>query len=222
VAKNRIEAFSPGGLLRLCRYGVRYGIWDGPVPRSDATILFEVSDPVLDRLRVKSPVSRDQATWRLVRYEHPFPDARAATNVRIATQESSLLSGVSFDPDPRTVWYRTSDQPAAPMMPRASEARVLSWDGRTASVEHDGSCDLVINRTYYPGWFASVNDGPKLPVNRAELGIQVVHLTGSGPSRVTFGYHPENLRNATRVSLAAAGLGVALGFWGLLKTRRGT
>ena len=45
-------------------------------------------------------------------------------------------------------------------------------------MEHDGTCDLVINRTYYPGWYASVNEDPERPVTRAEIGVQAVRSGG--------------------------------------------
>jgi hypothetical protein len=70
-------------------------------------------------------------------------------------------------------------------------------------VEHDGSCDLVINRTYYPGWMASVDDNNERAVARAELGIQAVHLAGKGKSRVTVAYRPTYLGRASRVGAAA-------------------
>ena len=48
----------------------------------------------------------------------------------------------------------------------------------------------IINRTYYPGWVASINEGPAVPVVPVEAGIQGVRLEGAGPSRVTFIYRP--------------------------------
>ncbi|HMF36066.1 MAG TPA: hypothetical protein VKF17_05480, partial [Isosphaeraceae bacterium] len=112
----------------------------------------------------------------------------------------------SFDPDIQAVWYRAGDQPPASAGPIATTAKVISWDGRTALVEHDGTCDLVINRTYYPGWFASVNEGLEQPVARAEIGVQAVRLVGHGPSRVTFAYRPAGPRAACAISLGASGL----------------
>ena len=158
LATRREEAFSAPGLARLKRYGVTHGIWDGPVDPAKATVMLECGDTVLDRLVYKPPGSPPHARWRLVRYPEPFPQARAATRVRVAAHQRALLSGVTFDLDPETVWYRTGEQPPAPAGSMAAMAKVISWDGRTAVVEHDGACDLVINRTYYPGWLASVNE----------------------------------------------------------------
>ncbi len=206
LATRRGEAFSAAGLARLRRYGVTHGIWDGPVDQAKAATLMECADPVLDRLVYKPPGAPGRARWRLVRYPEPFPAARAAIRVRVAAHERALLSGVSFDPDIQAVWYRAVDQPPASAGPIATIAKVISWDGRTAFVEHDGTCDLVINRTYYPGWFASVNEGPEHPVVRAEIGVQAVRLEGHGPSRVTFAYRPAWLGAAGAVSLGASGL----------------
>ena len=197
------EAFSAAGLARLRRYGLTHGIWDAPVDPRKATTLLECDDPVLDRLVYKPPGSPARARWRLVRYPEPFPGARAAIRIRVAPHEQALLSGVSFDPDVQAVWYRVADQPPTSVGAVATTAKIISWDGRTAVVEHDGTCDLVINRTYYPGWFAAINEGPERPVARAEIGIQAVRIEGPGPSRVTFAYKPSGLLAATLTSLAA-------------------
>jgi len=204
------DAFSSAGLSRLRRYGVTHGIWDRPADRQGLETLLETSDPMLDRLVYKPPGAPEHPTWRIVRYPEPYPQARVAIRVRVAPDEQSLASGISFDSDPQAVWYGPEDRPLT-AGPRASSAKVVSWDGRTAHVEHDGSCDLVISRTYYPGWMASINDGPEQPVARAEVGVQAVRLVGNGPSRVSFSYRPTHLRLISRLSIGAvilAGLGL--------------
>jgi hypothetical protein len=214
LATNHEAASTQVGLARLRRHGVTHGVWDAPVARQGVVTLLEAEDSVLDRLVFKPPGAPSRATWRLVRYDDPFPQVRAAIRVRIATHKQSLLSAIDFDADPQTVWYAVGDKPSNLGEPRATSARVLSWDGLTAVVEHDGSCELVINRTYYPGWFASVNDGNEHAVARAELGIQAVHLSGKGKSRVTFVYRPTYLRRASRLGVAAialTGLGLIVG-----------
>jgi hypothetical protein len=165
--------------------------------------VLECDDPALDRVAYKPPGASPRATWRIVRYPEPFPQARAAALIRLATNERSLVSGISFDDDPQAVWYGPDDHPGPLPEPRAGAVRVVSWDGATAKVEHDGSCDLVVNRTYYPGWFASIDGGPERPVARAEIGVQAVRLTGKGTSRVTFRYRPNGMETAVRVSLSA-------------------
>jgi hypothetical protein len=205
-ATRRAEAFSPGGLALLRRFGVTHGIWDGPVPKGAAEVLLESEDPILDRLVFKPPGAPARATWRLVRHPAAFPEARAATRVELASRESSVLAAISIDTSQGAVWYRSGELPVTLSKARARTAWISSWDGRTAIVEHDGTCDLVINRTYYPGWFASVNDGPERPVNRAEIGIQSVLVEGSGTSTVRFEYRMAGMQAASAVSIAATGL----------------
>jgi hypothetical protein len=209
LASRPAEAFSPAGLARLLRHGVTHGLWDRPITDPRLEVLLEGKDPVLDRLVFKPPGAPLSATWRLVRYLRPFPQARAALRTRISTSESSLLSGVEYDPDQQTVWYSPADRPPPDDSPRATSARVVSYDGETALVEHDGPCDLVVARTYYPGWVASVNGGPEHPVARAELGIHCVHLEGQGTSRVRLAYRPTTLEWALPISLAGTGVTLA-------------
>jgi hypothetical protein len=206
---RRAEAMTPAGLALARRYGVSHGVWDGPADREGVVTLMKAEDPVLDRLVYKPPGAPTRAIWRIVRYPEPFPEARAAIRVRIASQERTLISGISFDPDPQAIWYAAADQPPADTEPRASSARIASWDGRAAVVVHDGCCDLVINRTYYPGWFASVDQKPAEPVRRAELGIQAVRLPGKGTSHVSFTYRSTGNTPATRLSLAAIAVACA-------------
>jgi hypothetical protein len=209
-------AFATAGRGRLLRHGVTHGLWDRPVPDAGLVVLLEDRDPVLDRLVVKPPGAPAVATWTLVRYLEPFPRVRAGIRRRIATSDSSLLSGVEYDRDPQTVWYSATDSPPPASAPQATAARVVWFDGETALVEHNGSCDLVVTSTYYPGWFASVNGGPEQPVSRAELGIQSVHLSSPGPSRVRLSYRPRTLPWTLPVSLSAGTfllLGLLFGAW---------
>jgi hypothetical protein len=220
--KSRQSAFTPANLALLRRYGVTHGIWDGPVDSPDVQSVLESPDQSLDQLVIKSPGSPAHPLWRLVRYLNPFPDARVATRVRVASGPLSLLAGVSYDHDPGTVWFQAGDQPEEPAFPRARIARVSSWDGKTAVVAHDGSCDLVMNRTYFPGWYASANDAPEQPVVRAEGGIQAVRLSGTGVSRVHFTYRPDGLAAATAVALGAvttAGLSLLIEGVRLIRAR---
>jgi hypothetical protein len=201
--KSWQSVVTPARLALLQRYGATHGIWDGPVESPETNTLLEAQDAALDQLVIKSPGSPPHPLWRLVRYSAPFPSARAATRVRIASSEASLLAGVSYDRDPGTAWLLASDQPAPVSGTPARLAMVSSWDGQSAVVRHDGTCVLVVNRTYFPGWFATVNDGPEQPVIRAEGGIQAVRLAGNRVSRVRFAYRPAGLPAATAITLAA-------------------
>ena len=82
-------------------------------------------------------------------------------------------------------------------------ASVESWNGQTAIVEHDGSCILILRRTYYPGWLSRVDDGPEQPVLKVNGGLQGVRLAGSGTSRVALRYRPTGLTRAAIVTLTA-------------------
>ncbi|MFO0891243.1 MAG: hypothetical protein U0790_19130 [Isosphaeraceae bacterium] len=202
-------ALTDPGRTRLLRHGMTHGLWDRPVPGEGVETLLEGPDAILDRLVVKPPGVPARATWRLVRYRDPFPIARCTLRRRFAASPSSLLSETSFDLDPRTLWFLPQDRPPPPAGPPATSGNVLSFDGETALVEHDGSCDLVISRTFYPGWFASVNGGAERPVSRAELGIQSVALESHGPSRVRFTYRPTTLRWSAPIALLASALTLA-------------
>jgi hypothetical protein len=211
--EQRAQAETPWGRGLLRRFGVTHGVWDGPIDEKGVEAIRTGPDPALDRLVYKPPGSPPHASWRLVRYTDVMPQARAAVRARIAPDDEALAAGMGYDLDPAVVWYRAEDRPTIEREPRAKAATVVSWDGREAVVEHDGPCDLVINRTYYPGWEASVDDGPPAPVGRAELGVQVVHLGGAGTHKVRFSYRPTTLRAASWMSavslLLAAGVAAA-------------
>jgi hypothetical protein len=108
------------------------------------------------------------------------------------------------------VCFLADEHPPEDSSPRARSARLVRWDGHSGEVEHDGTCDLVLRRTYYPGWLARVNNGPEHPVYKADGGLQAVHLTGAGVSRVSVRYRPTKLAPATILALASTALALAL------------
>ena len=57
-----------------------------------------------------------------------------------------------------------------------------------------GHADLVLRRTFFPGWTARLNDGQEVPVVKADGGFQSVRLAGSGTTRVSLQYRPEGLK----------------------------
>ncbi|WP_165073500.1 hypothetical protein [Paludisphaera rhizosphaerae] len=202
----RLEAFAqrkpPIGsrLDELRFFGATHGVWDGPidpfnlVPNTFETIL-ESPDEALDRLVHKDPGMPAHALWRLVRFKNPIPPARAARKARYGWSE-----GMGFANDPSVVTYAREDQSPPGREPTANVAEVDSWDGRTASVRHDGPFDLVVNRMFYPGWFYSIDGGPAEPVARAVFGIQAAHVPGAGTHQVTFSYQPTRVFPAVVVS----------------------
>jgi hypothetical protein len=126
--------------------------------------------------------------------------------VRTAADWYALYPALTGGDDPDTVWFLAADQPPDAPGPRARSARVVQWDGRTGVVEHDGTVDLVIRRTCYPGWTARLDDGPELPVVAADGGFQAVRIPGAGRTRVSVRYRPTALPRLAAVSIGAAGL----------------
>ena len=150
-----------------------------------------------------------------------FPAARAARRVREATGWGELYTTLSSGDRPDEAWFLAED--GAPRLPEpfATAARVRSWDGRAAVVEHDGSCVLILRRTYFPGWSYRIGGGPEQPVLKVDGGLQGVPLEGSGTHRVEVAYYPTGLRRAVSISIAALGIAaLALGATGLAARRR--
>lgn len=134
-----------------------------------------------------------------------------------------LYTSLSVAEHPDQAWFLPEDRPLPLPEPAARTSRVLGWDGRTATVEHDGSCILILRRTFYPGWSYRVNDGPAQPVLRVDGGLQGVPLPGAGTRRVELRYRPTGLARAATVTLtalAAAALVLAVAGWRALRNSR--
>jgi hypothetical protein len=196
----------PSAVLQLRRLGVTHLAWAGPVRVAGATTILEAPDPTLDRLADRPP----GGTWRVARLPEPWPEARAATRALVARGRAELLRALMSRPDPKLALYLPDDDPGEPSGPWAARAEVLAWDGREATVAHDGAADLVVIRTHYPGWLASVDDGPWRPTRPADAGLQAVRVEGSGTSRVRFRYRPSNFDALATVSILAASLAPAV------------
>ncbi len=212
------------------RFGVAYGVWaaDDPVAAPGVTTLLETPDPVLERLFPTALTADRRRLWRLVRYDAPAPPARVVTAARELPAWGPLYSRFSRsdDLDADTAWFLTDDVPPGlkrtrpaglPLGPDqdaaldlgvpATAARVTAFDGRSATVEHDGGCVLILRRTAYPGWSARINGAldavPLAPVNG---GLQALVLKGRGPSRIDLIYRPTALSLwATITTLALIG-----------------
>ncbi len=142
----------------------------------------------------------------------------------VAEGPDETLDRIAFRPPgsaPRSKWrlYRfAAIDPAARALPadgaasRPVVASVLSWDGRTATVEHDGPCRLVVNRTYYPGWTYRIDDGDAKPVTSVG-GLQAADVAGAGTHRVAFTYRPTNLTTFAATSATATALALAALAW---------
>ncbi|MGE3818669.1 MAG: hypothetical protein AB7I30_04490 [Isosphaeraceae bacterium] len=190
------------GLLR--RFGVSHVVWDvDPIPAFGEEI-YRGPDPVLDLLTYRPADLPARRTWRILALPKPFPMARVVRLVEIVPEPDFLLAMYLTGDHLDRVFYLPEDAPPPPTTPSARAARVIAWRGRSGEVEHDGSCDLVLNVMWYPGWVARINDGPERPVHRAENGLISVRLDGEGPvSRVALSFVPSHFATTAGVSALA-------------------
>ena len=112
-------------------------------------------DPTLDHLVARDPFEPAARDWSIVELAEPFPEARAAPRAYTAASLGDLLSRFTREDDLDMAWFLSEDD--VPGRPEGKSARVVSWDGTNATVEHDGPCDLVIARSFDPGWTARIN-----------------------------------------------------------------
>jgi hypothetical protein len=164
-------------------------------------------DPALDRIihhEVGEPATR---SWSIIRVDNPFPEARVAVRARTAPDRATLLERLSRSDNLDVAWFLAEDQ--VPARPDARQARLASWDGTTATVEHDGPCDLVLARTFDPGWLARVDNGPENRVLSVDGGFLAVRLDGAGVHRASFSYRTPRIVLWSAISVAAALLEVA-------------
>ncbi|MGP0067514.1 MAG: hypothetical protein ACLQGP_28455 [Isosphaeraceae bacterium] len=145
------------------------------------------------------PASR---TWAIVELDEPFPEARVALRSRTIDDRLALINRLSLSDDRDIAWFLVEDR--VPARPDARSARLLDWDGTTATVEHDGPCDLILARSFDPGWTARIDDGPRRPVLPVDGGFQAVRLDGSGTHRVTMHYRTPRFTLWTAITIVAA------------------
>ncbi len=204
----------------LRRFGVTHGVWSPDEDVRGTKVLAVIADPALDRMIGGLSRLRAHGLWKLVHDPRAFPPAWVARRVREATGWGQLYSELSVEDAPDDAWFLAED--GAPRLPDppARTAVVRSWDGRTAVVEHDGSCVLILRRVSYPGWVYRIDDGPEHPVLKVDGGLQGIPLIGSGIGRVRTVYRPTGLRRASIVSLAAMAAAVlVLGGTGIMTLR---
>ncbi len=160
----------PASLRWQRRFGVTHGVWHLGDETRNAEILIEAPDPALDRLLDEraGPPSR----WKLARMAGAFPRARVATRSVEVEDWGAMYVRLTSRDDPEEVVYETADRPREAGGPRAKSARLIAFDGRSAEVEHDGECDLVVRRTYYPGWMFRIDGGPRRPSSRPTAGCR--------------------------------------------------
>jgi hypothetical protein len=200
------------------RFGVTHGVFGSADDIRGTEVLAEISDPVLDQVVGSTPALRTSGLgpWKLVRIPGAFAPAWVVLRVREAQSWGELYSELSRADAREDAWFLADDRPSNVLDPSAHSAQVESWDGRKAVVKHDGSCILILRRTYYPGWLYRVNDGPEQPVLKVDGGLQGVQLPGSGISHVVVNYYPTGLKRATAITAFAVGTAlVVLGLAGL-------
>jgi hypothetical protein len=201
------------------RFGVSHGIWAEGDDVRGTRVLAELTDGALDRLLPESTSAPPGGRWKLVRYSNPFPAARVVMRASKARLGWGMVYATLSEVDHSDhAWFLPEDFPGPFPDPVATSARVVSWDGRTGVVEHDGSCLLIVRKTHYPGWYYRVNDGPFRPVLKVDGGLLGVLLVGKGKSEVALRYRPTGLAQSATVSLACLAsalvvLAAALRLW---------
>ena len=211
AANDRRALADPAARRWLRRLGVAEVVWDRAAPVYNPRALGMGPDPVLDLLARREPGEPSRREWSWSRVDDPFPAARAATRARVVDRPTLLRTLGEADRRDEAS-YLPADAPAD-NSPRATSATVASWDGATADVDHDGTCDLIILRTFYPGWRATIA-GIETPIRPVDGGLQGVRLAGRGRSTVVFAYRPTGGRTAgaiAGVALAGAIAAIAAG-----------
>jgi hypothetical protein len=159
-------------------------------------------DAALDVIIYHLPSEPAVRSWSIVELDEPFPEARVVTRARTIADRQTLDKRLTYSDDLDLAWFLAEDR--SPERPDARFARLLSWDGTVATVEHDGACDLVVARSYYPGWLARIDDGPDEPVLPADGGFQSVRIKGSGAHRVALFYRPTRIVPLASISIVSA------------------
>ncbi len=187
------------------RFGVTHGVWGSRDPLGGLAVEAVLDDPALDQIlaSVPSKLKSGLSPWRITRIPDAFPNAWVAPKVRLASSWGELYTVLSRTDARDEAWFLDEDAPPPLSAPPSQKSAVLSWTGQGGAVTHDGSCILIVRRTYYPGWTYQVDNGPPRPVLKVEGGLQGVPLDGSGTSRVAMIYQPTGIRQARQVSLAA-------------------
>ena len=134
-----------------------------------------IDDPALDQVMSQCHQPAAQSglgPWKLVQNPGAFPPPGShAGSTKHRAGVPLQCSLVQRQPD--VAWSLAEDSLPPLPEPQPASARVKSYDGQTAVVEHDGSCVLVLRRTYYPGWVYQVDGGPLRQSSRLTAGFKV-------------------------------------------------
>jgi hypothetical protein len=202
----------------LRRYRVAYMVGSHRAILGLGKEVARLRDPALDQIVRRSATEPATRAWSIVELDQPLPEARVAPRARTAAHRRALVERLSHVDDLDVAWFLAQDGIDA--RPEARSARLISWNGSIAQVEHDGPCDLVIARTFEPGWRASKNGGPAQSVLRVDGGFQAVRIDGSGIDKLTLSYQPPHFAACALASLLAAALVVVVLFFSLVVRAR--
>ncbi len=111
---------------------------------------------------------------------------------------TDLIDRLFQSDDLDLAWFLAKD--GVPGREDARIARLVSWDGTAATVEHEGACDLVIARTFDAGWLATIDDKPEQPVLSADCGFQAVRSARLGHASRSFALSTSSGLRSTRRS----------------------
>lgn len=208
---------------RLGRYGVTHLVRAHPQPpASGEEIVWRGQDPVLSRLAGRPP----RSLWSVAKLPQPALAARVAlrrTGGSLRDPEGVFFQITHGSLPPEEVVVPVELEGSVPWpQPRARSARLVEWDGRSGRVEHDGSCLLVVTRTFYPGWTYRLDGGPAGAVIPVDGGLQGIPIEGAGMTRVTVSYRPTGLAAAAAMSAAGLAAAAFAGLMTLREHRRGT
>ncbi len=190
------------------RLGLTHGVWGSADDVSGTKVLETIDDPWLDRLMATIPTALrgGLGPWRIAQVAGAFPPAWIAHDIHEAKNWKQAFYYLSLGDRQNEAWFEPGDAPPDFPPSTTTSARVKSWDGTVAVVEHNGPCILILRRVYYPGWSYQLDDGSKRPVLKVNCGLQGVPLLGAGTQRITLQYGPTGLVRAVIISVAAVAI----------------
>jgi hypothetical protein len=206
-ADDRAGRLTLGQIRRsLRRWRVSHLVGSHPVILSLGKDLGHWRDRVIDDLAAREVFEPAVREWSIVELAEPFLEARVAPRARTAASMGDLMGRLTREDDLDTAWFLSEDH--LPRRPDGRSASLVSWDGTNALVEHDGPCDLVVTRTFDPGWTARINGSFDQRVLRVDGGCQGVRLPGSGKDRVELRYSPPGWQRWLLISSFSAGAAI--------------